>query len=319
MFNPLGWVEDKIVGGISRGGGQLRKRLGDAIGEGGGVDNEFRDVDPNDLLGGQARRAGGFAGGGEIDYLKRGQALDETLDMLRQQATGERSVSAEQLRQGLQQNLAAQQSMAAGARPGNAAMAARNAAMQMGRMGSGLSGQQALAGLQEQNQAAQLLGQLQTQARQQELQRALESRQNAIQGYGAVEAQRGGRFGAIAGQPSTFDKILGAGSGIAQGWLIGRNPRSDRRAKTKIKREVEPEELLKSLKAYRFEYRNPEDGKGQQFGIMAQDLEKSRLGKGTVINTPQGKVIDAGKLTTALAAASASMHQRISKLEGKRK
>lgn len=83
-----------------------------------------------------------------------GRAMD-SLNDLQGLARGQNSVSMEQLRQGNQQALAAQRSMAAGASPNNAAMAARQAATNMGRLSAGLSGQQAVAGLQERNQAMQ--------------------------------------------------------------------------------------------------------------------------------------------------------------------
>ena len=58
-------------------------------------------------------------------------------------------------------------------------------------------------------------------------------------------------------------------------------------------------------------------GKGEQIGILAQDLEKAGL-KQAVIDTPEGKKVDTSKLSGALAAATASMHQRIKALEGKK-
>jgi hypothetical protein len=119
--------------------------------------------------------------------------LGDAMKYLQGQMQGQNSVSAEQLRQGLQQNMAGQRSMAASAAPQNAAMAARTAAIQMGRLGAGMSGQAAMAGLQERNQAAQnygqlgsALGQLQLGARGQDVNAALGSQQNAIQGYGQV-------------------------------------------------------------------------------------------------------------------------------------
>lgn len=119
--------------------------------------------------------------------------LGDAMKYLQGQMQGQNSVSAEQLRQGLQQNMAGQRSMAASAAPQNAAMAARTAAIQMGRLGAGMSGQAAIAGLQERNQAAQnygqlgsALGQLQLGARGQDVNAALGARQNAISGYGDV-------------------------------------------------------------------------------------------------------------------------------------
>jgi hypothetical protein len=130
--------------------------------------------------------ASGFAHTGEQGYGAMTQEAQASRDYLRRLASGQDSVSAEQLRQGLQQNLAAQRSMAASASPANAPMAARTAAMQMGRMGAGMSGQAAIAGLQERQQAQKALADMIMGQRAQDLQASLGSRQNAISAYGGV-------------------------------------------------------------------------------------------------------------------------------------
>lgn len=118
-------------------------------------------------LAAQGRYSQGFGDQGAANYnAMTGQLggtygqLGDALNYQRGLMMGQNSVSQEQLRQNLQQGLAAQQSMAAGASPQNAAMAATNAAINMGRLSAGLAGQQALAGLQERNMAAQNYGQL---------------------------------------------------------------------------------------------------------------------------------------------------------------
>lgn len=182
---------------------------------------EFREVDESGDLRLQAKKAGRFGDQAQDNFLTRGRSADQTADYLGRVMRGQESVSAEQLRQGLQQNMAAQQSMAAGARPGNAAMAARTAAMQAGRLGAGLSGQQALAGIAERQAAAGQLGDLQAKLRQQELQAALGSRGQALQGYGQYEAGRTARFGAMMGVPTLGEQALGLAAGGLQAGLMG--------------------------------------------------------------------------------------------------
>ncbi len=126
----------------------------------------------------------GFAGQARDNYGQLTGRLNGSLDQLQALANGQNSVSALQLHQALQQNLANQQSMAAGAAPGNAAMAARTGAMQMGRLGYGLAGQQAVAGLQERNQAAQNYASLLGQSRGQDLQGTLGGFNAASGAYG---------------------------------------------------------------------------------------------------------------------------------------
>jgi hypothetical protein len=125
-----------------------------------------------------------FAGQAQQNYGNMTGRLNGSLDSLQALANGQNSVSALQLKQAQQQNLASQRSMAAGAAPGNAAMAARGAAMNMGRIGYGLAGQQAVAGLQERNQAQQAYANMLGQARGQDMQGALGGLGTAVSAYG---------------------------------------------------------------------------------------------------------------------------------------
>jgi hypothetical protein len=143
-------------------------------------------AEQRDNLGNQGGMASWFADQGQAGFGALGAESQGLRQMLAAQARGENSVVSEQLRQGLQSNVAAQRSMAASAAPQNAAMAARQAAINAGRMGMGLSGQAATARIQEQQAAQKTLGELLMQQRQQELQAALGSRQNAISGYGGI-------------------------------------------------------------------------------------------------------------------------------------
>jgi hypothetical protein len=139
--------------------------------------------------------------------------MQNTIGGLQAIANGQNSVSAMQLQQGLQQNQAQQMSMAASATPQNQAMAARNAMLNAGNAASGMMGQQAVAGLQERNQAygqlanaQQNLGQLQTTQSGQNM-------QGALGAYGASN----GAYGNIMGNPQkTWGSLaLGALGGAA--------------------------------------------------------------------------------------------------------
>jgi len=271
----------------------------------GGLTNRPGDANRG-LLNQQAAQAGNFAGVGEANYANMTAQGQSALDYLRQLSQGQNSVSAEQLRQGLQQNLASQQSMAASASPQNAAMAARTAAMQMGRLGYGMSGQQAIAGLQERNQAMQNYASLLQGMRGQDVNAALGSRQNAISGYGTGVQNPG---------QSTLEQwapILNAGASAA-----GMAAKSDKRAKTDIKdADDDAARMLNALKTYKYRYKDERDGKGEQFGILAQEMERAGL-KHAVIDTPAGKMVDGAKTATSALALTAALARRVSKLEGK--
>lgn len=267
------------------------------------VDEQPSAPGPRQQLMGQAGAAGGFADQAQQNYGNMTAESQATRDYLAGLMRGENSLSAEQLRQGLQQNLAAQRSQAAGAAPQNAAMAARTAAMNMGRLGAGMSGQAAMAGIAERNAAAGQLGQMQLGARGQDVNAAIGSRGNAIQGYGNAIEPKG---------PSMWDKLLGAGVGLGGAALM-----SDERLKTDIKDGgKDATRLLDGLKAYTYRYKDEKYGKGKQVGVMAQDLEK--VAPQAVVDTREGKAVDSAKLAGALAAALPTMHDRIKKLEGKR-
>ncbi len=133
-----------------------------------------------------------FAGDARNNYNQMTGRLNGSLDYLQGQMQGQNSIAAEQLRQGMQQGLNAQRSMAAGAAPQNQAMAARGAVNNMARLNYGLNGQQALAGIQERNAAAQAYGQLAGQMRGQDV-------QGALGGYGiGINAYTGGLNGSPA-------------------------------------------------------------------------------------------------------------------------
>lgn len=248
----------------------------------------------------QAASASGFAGVGEQGYGAMTAEAAANRAALQRYASGQDSLSSEQLRQGLQQNLSAQRSMAASASPQNSAMASRTAAMQMGRSSAGMSGQAAMAGIAERQAAQKALNDAIMQQRQQDAQVALGSRQNAIGGYGGTTPQG-----------SAADRWSGAvGSGLAAYTKM-----SDRRLKTEI--EKADEDALASIagmQAYTYEYKDEKHGKGRQLGVMAQDLEAAGLGH-TVIETSQGKAVDGAALTTANTAMIAALGRRVAELE----
>lgn len=81
--------------------------------------------------------------------------------------------------------------------------------------------------------------------------------------------------------------------------------------------------FLDALGAHSYEYKddmkdNPLGGEGEFVSPMAQELEKSKLGKSMVKDTPDGKVVDYGKGFGAILAAQAMLNDRLKKLEKKK-
>lgn len=117
---------------------------------------------------------------------------------------------------------------------------------------------------------------------------------------------------------------LGAGKGLA-GLMGGMDAMydlgglSDEDKKKNIEKETEElGSFLDALDAYEYEYKNKKHGEGKKFGIMAQDLQKSRVGKTIVKDTPEGLMIDAVQAVGPTLAALGHIHKRLKKLEGKK-
>lgn len=146
--------------------------------------------------------AQGFADTAQQNYADLTGRLTGSLNDLQALANGQNSISAMQLQQAQRANLAQQRSLAAGAAPQNAAMAARAAANNMAKMSYGLSGQQALAGLAERQAAQKAYADLLSTSRGQDL-------QGTIGGYQAATNAYGGGLNAEANAPTLGGSLLG--------------------------------------------------------------------------------------------------------------
>lgn len=256
-----------------------------------------------DNVNAQGAAAGGFANTGEFGYNEMGAEAAARREHLKRLASGQDSIAGEQLRQGLQKNLSLQQSMAASASPANAAMAARQASMNAGRAASGMAGQAVQAQLAERMQAEQALRDMILKQREQDMNVALGSRRTAVDAYNGVKPEG-----------STLDKWGGAITGG-----LGIVAKSDRRLKEDIKDGGKAaRKTTDALRSYLFKYKSGKYGKGEQLGVMAQDLEAAGLGH-AVQDTPTGKEVHGAKLSTANTAMIAELGRRLSKVEGKGK
>jgi hypothetical protein len=88
---------------------------------------------------------------------------------------------------------------------------------------------------------------------------------------------------------------------------------SDENLKTDIK-DVAPQEQQKLMDQIStpksFTYKDEQLGGHMPSGMMAQDLEKTQMGKAAVINTPGGKMVDIAKLGSMLLPLIASKLQQ---------
>jgi hypothetical protein len=95
---------------------------------------------------------------------------------------------------------------------------------------------------------------------------------------------------------------------------------SDRRAKKDISgAKSDIDKLLADLKqAYSYKYKNPQApgaAPGERFGPMAQDIEKSKVGKAMVHDTPAGKMVDMNAAVMAALSGLGRVSSRLDKIE----
>lgn len=138
--------------------------------------------------------------------------------------------------------------------------------------------------------------------------------------------------GAFAEASSKKDETphqsAGKGLGMAIGKALGMGKEaapaaaaaaSDKAGKKDVKSgDSKARSFLDALKAYEYEYKDPSKpgaGEGKFISPMAQDLEKTELGAQAVMDTPEGKMVDYGKLGGAMLASQTMLNERLNTLE----
>ena len=119
--------------------------------------------------------------------------------------------------------------------------------------------------------------------------------------------------------PSQMDQMMSMAQTVAP---IAMMAMSDKKVKKNIKSAKDKDLMgakqidgfLNDLYAYEYNYKDSNHGAGKQVGVMAQDLEKTQLGKQMVENTPQGKQINAAKGLGLAMASQARLNQRLNSI-----
>ena len=116
--------------------------------------------------------------------------------------------------------------------------------------------------------------------------------------------------------PSTMDQIMGFAGAVApyaaMAWSDRGLKKNIRSAKDKDL--LSPKEIdgfLDSLYGFQYNYKDGKHGKGKQVGVMAQDLEKTQLGRQMVEDTPKGKQVNFGKGLGLVVASQARLNERL--------
>lgn len=270
-------------------------------------------------------------------------AKQELLTRLRAQAEGKDAITDQLAARGLSDLQAANMSQAASVRGiENPALAFRTAMMSNQAAADSLAGQklnaQQTAQLNLQNYVsgrdAQAIQQNMFNTQQQNAANA-QSKANqlaligSVGNIGAAFATGGGSVaaqGAAGATQGAMQQPQANYAPAAQQPIMNSywntNPYSDEKLKKDIKKTSDAgnkvEDLLDKLVPSTYKYKNQKHGEGERLGIMAQDLEKSELGKSLVKDGPEGKQIDLGGGFTALLAAQSEIMDRLNALEKKK-
>lgn len=145
--------------------------------------------------------------------------------------------------------------------------------------------------------------------------------QNIIQKYGIDKQFQLGMEQIKSGGKLTFkDIVLGTmNAGAKVGGAIA--AKSDRRAKRDIADLdlTDVRDYLAKSRGYSYKYKDPKDGKGQNFGPMAQDLKATKLGKSAVIEKNGELWVDTRRLALTDHAVLVELHKELESIKGKLK
>lgn len=90
---------------------------------------------------------------------------------------------------------------------------------------------------------------------------------------------------------------------------------SDEKLKDNVKNaDSDADDMVDKLDAKSYSYKEDPEKK-EHMGILAQDLEKSPMGKAIVVETPEGKHVDAKKALSAVLAVQSVLNKRLKKVE----
>lgn len=229
--------------------------------------------------------------GGGAGYEQRGAKLDSLSGLLDAEARGQGpSLADEAAKRNFGRAIAGQQALATGARPGMQGFATR-AAMQNTSHLQAQQAQEAMMGrLAERQAARQNLGNLLLGARGQDVQAATAALQT----------------------PSAGQQMVGGLMGIGQAAAM----MSDENLKTNIEDGSEDVDAFMDVaEPYSFDYIDEKHGEGRQTGVMAQRLEEHPIARRAVIQTPEGKAVDFGRLGALLTASVGRLNRRLKDLE----
>ena len=242
------------------------------------------------------------------------------IQQLQDQAAGRGpSLAQMQLQQGTDRNISQAMALGQSQRGAGAQGMLKGIQGQQAGIAQGMAGDAAILRLQEQMAAQNALGQQLGGTRGQDAQTA--------QWTGGMQNEQFGRQAAAAQAQAKLElereKMLNEQArkdsplGFFGGLLSSLSSLSDERLKTDIKPgESKLYAFLDKLGSHEYKYKDPKHG-SPRISPMAQELEKSELGKEFVFEAGPGKAVDYGKGLGTMLASQAALHKRLKALEGK--
>jgi hypothetical protein len=156
------------------------------------------------------------------------------------------------------------------------------------------------------------------------IQQNFQNQMSKATGMGSALGNQAGMFANQAGMQANASQQQAAGNRALLQMGAQTAMMSDKNVKKEITNAPENyvknqvEEMYKQLDPKTYSYKDEKFGQGERSGILAQDLEKSKLGNSMVKETSEGKAVDIPKATGSLLAAVAQLQKKVDSLEGKK-
>lgn len=180
----------------------------------------------------------------------------------------------------------------------------------------GVAGQQAQIGLENQGQRDSFSQNLLALGNQRDLGFLSAQQRGAEDVANIEEAYKNRRAGGIKNMEQTASSMGQSASSMGGSGGGAAMMASDERLKTEITDGAkEIQALLDAITPKSFRYLDKRWGEGEFVGIMAQDLEKSAIGKELVADTKDGKLVNLARAYSAILASLAHLNARINNLE----
>jgi hypothetical protein len=176
------------------------------------------------------------------------------------------------------------------------------------------------AQLANQTNLANMQGALQSQAQKNAFTQGMYGlgQQRDVAQYGGQIQQQGDLMKMMYGAEDAKNKFWQdlAGKTIGAGAQMGAAAISDERAKKNIKSgDGDIKEFLSAIGAHKYDYKDKDHGEGTYVSPMAQELEKTKLGKSMVKEQDGVKMVDYARGFGAMLAAQSHLNKRLDDME----